>query len=105
MIAGDKVRPFYDLDTIKGLVRQRRYQITISARQDALSIGFDSEDVCDCILVLNETHFYKSMPAEKVPGLWQDVYKIRYEEVRVYLKLQISVTGRVVIISFKEDTS
>lgn len=99
------MRPFYDLDAIKELIRQGRYRITASARQDALLIGFDSEGVRNCVLVLNETHFYKSTPADKVPGLWQDVYKINYEVVRVYLKLQISVTGRAVIISFKEDTS
>jgi hypothetical protein len=45
------------------------------------------------------------MPAEKIPGLWQDVYKIHYQGVRVYLKLQIGASGHSVIISFKEDTS
>ena len=42
-------------------------------------MGFDEEDICDCIVdFLNETHFYKAMPSERFPGLWQDVYKINY---------------------------
>lgn len=96
--------PYYDLELIKGLISEGSYRVTVQARQDALSIGFDAAAVRDCILALNETHFYKAMPAEKVPGLWQDVYKVRYAGVFVYLKLQIGFTGRAVIISFKEDT-
>jgi hypothetical protein len=87
------------------LVHEGRYHVTLSARQDALAFGFDSEDIRDCVLALNETHFYKYMPAEKVPGLWQDVYKVTYEGIRVYLKLQINFANNAIIISFKEDTS
>ena len=97
--------PYYNLADIKMLVREGHYHVTLSARQDALYMGFDSEGVRVCVLALNETHFYKSMPAEKVPGLWQDVYKIAYTGIRVYLKLQINFANSAVIISFKEDTS
>jgi hypothetical protein len=45
------------------------------------------------------------MPADKAPGLFQDVYKINFGGVPVYLKIQIGATGRAVVISFKEDTS
>lgn len=96
--------PYYDLEFVKGLISEGNYRVTLRARQDALSIGFDAAAVRDCVLALNETHFYKSMAAEKMPGLWQDVYKVRYAGVFVYLKLQISFAGRAVIISFKEDT-
>ena len=69
-------------------------------------MGFYEDDICDCILnFLAETYFYKSMPSENCPGLWQDVYKINYQGTRVYLKLQISFAGRTVVISFKDDTS
>ena len=78
----------------------------MSALQGAHHMGFDEDDICDCILnSLNATHFYKTMPSEQFAGLWQDVYKINYEEHRVYLKLQIGRSGRSVVISFKEDTS
>lgn len=67
--------PFYDLDEIQRLISEGRYRITLRARYEADSIEFDPEDVCECILALSETHFYKPMPAIDFPGLWQDVYK------------------------------
>ena len=98
--------PCYDLDTIKSLIQDGRYYITKSAQQGALAIGFDDSQVCDCVVIhLRMTHFFKTMPSERLPCLWQDVYKITYEGVRVYLKLQISLVDEAVIISFKEDTS
>ena len=98
--------PYYDLAKIKKLISEGNYKITVSALQSAHMMGFDEEDMRDCILsFLNETHFYKAMPSERFPELWQDVYKINYLERLVYLKLQISRTGLSVVISFKEDTS
>ena len=95
----------YRLGDVKKLISNRQYHVTLQARQDALDLGFDSEDVRNCVLALDHTHFYKSMTAEKAPGLWQDVYKIRYGDFGVYLKLQINFADTAVIISFKEDTS
>ena len=71
--------PRYDLSIVKRLVSEKQYKITTSALQSAHAMGFDEEDICDCIVdFLNETHFYKAMPSERFPGLWQDVYKINY---------------------------
>jgi hypothetical protein len=42
------------------------------------------------------------MPAEKKPGLMQDVYRIAYEKRRIYLKLQVA-NDRAVVISFKGE--
>lgn len=96
--------PYYDLQVVKTLMREGLYRITTSAMQSAHLLGFFQDDICDCILRhLNETHFYKSMQSEKFPDLWQDVYKLNYRGVRVYLKLQIGYVGRSVVISFKED--
>ena len=94
---------YYNLDRIKMLISEGSYRVTISARQGALAVGFDAAGVRDCVLSLDESHFYKCMPAEKVPGLWQDVYKIGFNGVRVYLKLQIYFDSQAVVISFKED--
>ena len=78
----------------------------MAALQSANAMGFDDADICDCVLVwLSVSHFYKSMPAERMPGLWQDVYRLAYQDTRVYLKLQIGFAGQSVIISFKEDES
>ena len=98
--------PYYDLADVKKLISEEQYKVTASALQSAHMMGFDEEDICDCIVhFLNETHFYKAMPSERFPELWQDVYKINYLRWRVYLKLQIGSTGLTVVISFKEDTS
>lgn len=94
----------YQLADIKALVRSGRYYVTLSARQDALAIGFDYQAIRDCVLALDGGNFYKSMASERVPGLWQDVYRIYYGGVGVYLKLQICFIGEAVVISFKEDT-
>ena len=94
----------YNIDRIRILIREGQYRITTSALQGAFALGFLDDDVLDCILhSLAETHFYKTMPSEKVPGLWQDVYKLRYDGTPVYLKLQIDFNEQSVVISFKKD--
>jgi hypothetical protein len=76
--------------------------LTAVALDTALELGFDEEDVFDCIVNhLEETHFYKTMEAEKKIGLMQDVYHITYQEQRLYVKLQVNATA--VVISFKEE--
>lgn len=72
-----------------------------SALDSALQLGFDHEDIFDCIVHhLDETHFYKTMESVKKKGLMQDVYHITYEGHRLYVKLQINVNA--VVVSFKE---
>ena len=72
-----------------------------SALDTAVEIGFDKDDVYDCVVNhVEETHFCKTMESEKKKGLMQDVYYITYQEQRLYVKLQVSV--QAVVISFKE---
>lgn len=100
------MQPSYPLEQIKQLVRQRSFRITETALQGAAMMNFLDEDIIDCVMTyLGDSHFYKTMPAERVPGLMQDVYKIRYEGERVYLKLQISESGHAVVVAFKADES
>lgn len=78
------------------------WTITKLAMDTAVALGFDEEDVYDCIVNhLAETHFYKAMESEKKPGLMQDVYRITYQNQHIYLKLQVNVDA--VVISFKEE--
>jgi len=82
-------------------MQDRSWVLTIEAANTALELGFDDEDVYDCIVNnLEETHFYKTMESEKKAGLMQDVYYITYERQRLYVKLQVNVEA--VVISFKE---
>jgi hypothetical protein len=94
-------KPTYPLSAIKGLVREGDWVLTGAASETAVDLGFDDEDVADCIVnYLEETHFYKTMESEKKQGLMQDVYYITYQAQRLYVKLQINV--RAVVVSFKE---
>ncbi len=96
----------YSLLRCKELVKEGKYQVTVTALQTAVLMGFLDEDITDCIVnFLEPSHFYKTMAAEQMAGLMQDVYKITYEGKRVYLKLQINKSGHAVIVSFKEDES
>lgn len=100
------MRPTYRLEQVKQLFQQNSFRITETALQGAAMMDFLDEDIIDCVTIcLGDRHFYKTMPAERVPGLMQDVYKILYEGERVYLKLQISKSGHAVVIAFKADES
>ena len=76
--------------------------VTRAALRSALSLRMDVDDIRDCILALEMSHFDKTMEAEKAPGLWQDVYRVRFLGVSIYLKLQIVQDGTVRVISFKQ---
>ena len=97
-----KVNPSYPLDQIKGFMKDGSWFLTVPAEDGAMELGFDQDDVYDCIVnYLSETHFYKTMESEKRPGLMQDVYHITYRSHRLYVKLQINVGA--VVISFKSQ--
>ncbi len=102
-------QPHYDLSDIQALMRsaEGNYRITRAARDGAAELKLDEHDVVDCVCGLSDGDFYKSMPADRLPGNWQDVYKTTYLGRSVYLKLQIvQVAARsAVIISFKRDES
>lgn len=63
-------------------------------------MGMDTTAIETCVLGLTGDDFFKTMPAEKIAGLFQDVYRPQFQGWQVYLKLQI--TGDAVVISFKE---
>jgi len=97
--------PTYDLSAIKALVGGGRYFVTGKALNCLGALGFDGTDVVQCVMNLSAASFYKTMPAIKVPGLWQDVYRPDYGGIALYVKLQItqpSATGALaVVVSFK----
>jgi motility quorum-sensing regulator / GCU-specific mRNA interferase toxin len=100
------MEPTYELCQIQESIKQDKFYITESARVTAASMGFLDDDIVECVVKsLQESHFYKTMPAGKVDGLMQDVYKIAHEGRRLYVKLQINKGGNGVIVSFKEDES
>lgn len=82
------------------MVRDGQYHITSSALQGAFTIGLDEDDIITAVLGLECGDLYKTMQSIAVPGLWQDVYHIRYNGYLLYIKLQISISA--IVISFKE---
>lgn len=100
--------PTYELAEIRSLIAGGFYWITKSAMDGAFALGFDDQDIRDCVGLLNETHFHKTMPSQKMVGLMQDVYGITYEQKPIYLKIQIRKARKdvcAVVISFKTDES
>jgi hypothetical protein len=101
--------PHYSLVDIQALMKSAEgsYRITRAARDGAAELKLDEHDVIACVCELSDGEFYKSMPADRSPGNWQDVYRTTYLGRPVYLKLQIvQVSARsAVVISFKRDES
>jgi hypothetical protein len=97
--------PHYDLVEVITLVGTRRYRVSSSAQLSAGSLGFDEEDIVACICALTPPDLYKTMEAEAISGLWQDVYRTRYGGYLLYVKVQIQQErdgSMAVVISFKE---
>lgn len=103
MAKGDK--PTYDLARIKQLVASQQYHITGTAQCDIGVLGFEEDDVCDCIASLSATDFHKTMPSDQAAGLFQDAYKPKFLGKWLYVKLQIAEVDApdeyAVVISFR----
>lgn len=98
-------KPKYDLNKIKKLLCDSdSYHITLEAHHGAAELGYmDAESMIDVIENIQEDDFYKTMPSEKVQGLWQDVYRVNDGNNKIYIKLQLSVNGKkVVVVQFKK---
>lgn len=101
----EKYRPHYDLALIKDLLKEERYQPTITATKTADSMGFSETQMVDALLDLERTDFFKSMTSYANHRIWQDVYKKRFDEINLYIKFKVTTADEnlVVILSFKED--
>ena len=102
--SGDRSRtPTYDLEEVQRLVGQGPIscRITRTALLGATGLQLADVHVIEAVLLLNRSDFYKSMPSDESPGLWQDVYRTRYRGLELYIKLQINEHGFAVVIQFK----
>ncbi|OGQ60559.1 MAG: hypothetical protein A3J24_08685 [Deltaproteobacteria bacterium RIFCSPLOWO2_02_FULL_53_8] len=97
-------KPTYDLDELKTLIENidSRY-ITDHSINDAMEIGYSKEEIIITVMSLKHNEFYKTMPAKKIQGLWQDVYKPTRTGIKLYIKLQKSYDGKCVVISFEKE--
>jgi Motility quorum-sensing regulator, toxin of MqsA len=96
--------PTYDLAEVQRLVGQGPISSMISdaARQGAARLDLYEAEIVEAILLLSSSNFHKTMEAERTPGLWQDVYHLRYREKDLYVKVQIDRKGRAIVISCKK---
>ncbi len=92
----------YSLQSIKDLISQNQYFITRTARVDYTNLGLDDEDVIEIIMSLVNQDLYKSMTSYSDNKIWQDVYYKNIDDLKLYIKLQI--TEKAIVISFKERT-
>jgi motility quorum-sensing regulator/GCU-specific mRNA interferase toxin len=99
----EKRKPHYGLDALKMLLLHESSRIvTRSGRQGAAMLGyFDDESMVARVMRLASREFYKSMTMHGNSKIWQDVYRTNDGEVGIYIKLQKSLDGKGVIISFK----
>lgn len=99
----EKRKPHYGLDMLKMLLLHEATRIvTRSGRQGAVLLGyFDEESMVARVLKLSAQEFYKSMTTHGNSKIWQDVYRTNDGNVGIYIKLQKSLDGKGVVISFK----
>jgi len=105
LMLGDEAKPSFSLAEIQAKVEAGFFVVTEKALLGVAELGFDRSDLEECITHLDEADFYKTMAAKKRIGLMQDVYRCMHLDASVYIKLQLSRAGRVVVISFKRDQS
>lgn len=99
----EKRKPTFALRTVKKLVKNPATRIiTRQAFKDAAFLGWEEEDIVECVAQLSPHDFYKSMTTYENAQHWQDVYRPVYRDVPLYVKVQCEAEEIVVIISFKE---
>jgi hypothetical protein len=101
-------KPTYNLEKLKAQLKNSDTRhVTDLAYSNAVEFGYASWDEIIEAVVLNITphDFYKTMPSDKLPGTFQDVYKKTINGVSLYIKLQEYPKGRGVVVNFKESTS
>ena len=100
----EKKTPHYDLNLVKDDIRKGNYRITQTSFMHALSdFGLKTKGaICNEILNLSHSDFYKSMTSHANHKIWHDVYKKKMENGKAYFKIQI-VADETVIISFKKE--
>ena len=90
----------YSLETIKKMIREDNYMVTLSARQTYTELGLSDDEVLEIIDELKASNLYKSMTSYQNHKIWHDVYHSSYRGIELYIKLQVKENA--IIISFKE---
>lgn len=97
--------PAHSLAGMRAKIRFGHCQITRYAQDDAAQLGFDEEDIKECISALTPEEFHKTVISDVVEGDLLDVYKTVFCGKAIYTKLTLGVARKTVVISFHSDTS
>lgn len=97
--------PTYELQEVKRLIRDGQIIPSRETIDDANNIGFSITEAHDVILELGSAEFYKTKPEKTNPRVWQDVYKKTVRGQRIYIKFKIVNDEKLLLTSFKKDTS
>lgn len=100
----DKRKPHYDLAELKKLIANKTTgEITSTSIRNAHALDISRTKIIEIVLSITSGDFYKSMTVHENNKIWQDVYKPRYGDLRLYIKLQIKLDGKGIVIQFKKD--
>ncbi|MDO8446458.1 MAG: type II toxin-antitoxin system MqsR family toxin [Deltaproteobacteria bacterium] len=100
----DKWKPHYSLAELKKLIaNEKTGEITRTSIRNAHALGISYTEIIEIVLSITSDDFYKSMPTYENNKIWQDVYKPRHDDVSLYIKLQVKLDGKGVVIQFKKD--
>jgi hypothetical protein len=100
----EKRKPTYLLKDVKRLINKNKIiclkTVTETTNTMCLTISQAHEE----ILNLENKNFYKSIPDNCNPKVWQDVYKKEIKGFPVYIKFKI-VDDMFLLMSFKPNKS
>jgi motility quorum-sensing regulator/GCU-specific mRNA interferase toxin len=97
-------KPRHALKSIKaGFADAARINRTMAAALGAEELGMDEQAVVDVIAGLTSGDFDKSMPSERDPAIWQDVYKPIVADRALHVKFTLDTQGQLLLISFKDN--
>lgn len=93
----------YDLSLIQQTVAKHGIEsFTMMALNGIVTMGMNMEQALAVIAKLTPSEFYKTMPSQKDPSMFQDVYRALTPNGKTaYIKFTAYTNGRVVI-QFKE---
>lgn len=98
----EKGTPHCKLSVVKSLIKSGQVRATASAFYGARELGINNlAGMCEVVMALTSSNFYKSMTTHADHHVWQDVYRTKIASGNeAYLKL--TVIEGVLIVSFKE---
>lgn len=100
-----KLKPHHDLVSIQGKFKTvRDLEITRTAEETAMSLGYGLQDVVDAVQDLLREDFVSSSPAHSppIPGVWHDTYNMKWDGMRLYIKFAGATIIDITLVSFKE---